>query len=109
MVVLPPPEEPPRPQERWSEVAVLNIALREAHLQGLHRLIMEPQQIEYAVKRGVSESDCCAQCNKNLVGSIKPYVRHLIVCAGSASNWMPVIASQPPGDKVGPFRLTVIH
>jgi hypothetical protein len=60
---------------------------------------MEEAQLEYASKRGISEADC-ENCNKNLVGTIKPYNKHLIVCAGSASSWLPVIATQAPGDKV---------
>ena len=52
---------------------------------------MDERQIAYMIKNGIEEVDC-SSCNKNIVGSIKPYAKHLIVCAGSSSLWVSHIA-----------------
>jgi hypothetical protein len=43
--------------------------------------------MEYMRERGISDSDC-ANCNKNLVGTIKKYSKHLIICYGNPLTWI---------------------
>ena len=52
---------------------------------------MDEGQIAYMIKNGIPEADC-SSCNKNIVGSIKPYAKHLVVCAGSSSLWISHVA-----------------
>ena len=52
---------------------------------------MDESQITYMLKNGISEKDC-SNCSKSIVGSVKPYAKHLIVCTGLSSLWSSHIA-----------------
>lgn len=44
--------------------------------------------VEYGTKRGLT-ADECINCTKSLIGSIKPYQKHLILCAhGAPTSWI---------------------
>ena len=61
--------------------------------------IMEIAQTEYLLKNGVDPLDCNS-CSKSLVGSIRSYSHHLLICTGHASKWGTYI-----GDAGNPFIL----
>ena len=49
---------------------------------------MPVDPVEYGTKRGLTPDDC-TNCTKSLIGSIKPYQKHLILCAqGIPTSWM---------------------
>jgi hypothetical protein len=52
---------------------------------------MEQAQIKYMLDNGISEADCNS-CTKSIVGTIKSYSKHLIVCSGDSSRWISHIA-----------------
>jgi hypothetical protein len=53
----------------------------------------------YMRERGISESDC-ANCNKNLVGTIKKYSKHLIICYGNPLTWISDIKEGGTAQKI---------
>jgi hypothetical protein len=69
---------------------------------------MEAEQIKYMLENGISEEDC-KSCNKNLVGSIKPYAKHLIINSGDASRWISHIAETGIGISVCIYSILAIH
>ena len=52
---------------------------------------MDESQIKYMEINGITESDCNS-CSKSLVGTIKPYSKHLVICYGASSSWRSHIA-----------------
>jgi hypothetical protein len=50
--------------------------------------------VEYGTKRGLTEDEC-ANCSKSMIGSIKPYDKHLILCAhGLPTTWISEIKDE---------------
>jgi hypothetical protein len=47
---------------------------------------MEESQLTYMRKNGLTEVEC-EGCNKSLIGSIKPYSKHLVICYKNATLW----------------------
>lgn len=47
---------------------------------------LDNEQLQYLESKGIDLKDC-SSCNKNLVGTTKPYLKHLILSYGSADQW----------------------
>lgn len=58
---------------------------------------MEEDQVAYMRKNGLSEIEC-EGCNKSLIGSIKPYSKHLVICYQNAALWNSHIAEEGTHD-----------
>lgn len=72
---------------------------------------MEETQIKYMLDNGISEADC-SSCTKSIVGSVKSYSKHLVICSGDSSRWISHIAEAGSHDnpvvEKGYQRLTLI-
>ena len=58
--------------------------------------------VAYGTARGLTVDEC-ANCSKSLVGSIKPYQKHLILCYKDPSTWLADIKDDGEGSL--PFLL----
>ena len=53
--------------------------------------------VAYGTARGLTVDECTNCCSKSLVGSIKPYQKHLILCYKNPSTWLADIKDDGEG------------
>ena len=53
--------------------------------------------VAYGTARGLTVDECTNCCSKSLIGSIKPYQKHVILCYKDPSTWLADIKDDGEG------------